>query len=244
MLRKLNVPPQTMSLKIHYPAGKLLLIVLSGVILIMVGHELEIHVIDLERKVQSLGTLAPVGFIGLFILLTPFFVSVDALCFVAGLLFPLAAGELYMIVATYLAAALIFVFGRFLFKDKVSALVGRNQKLSGLNLTLAQNAFKLMFLLRVTPLPFALLSYAFAVAPVRFWPYLAATSGILIYNGTVVYLGYTMKHIARLASGNALQIPYPLLIAGLILTLLVLFYLARIAGKSIDRYTNSQNPLS
>lgn len=234
-----------MSLKIHYPLRRLLLIALSGAILIMIGHELEIHIMDLEHGVANLGNWAPVGFIGLFVVLTPLFVSVDALCFIAGLLFPLASGELYMITATYLAAALIFVMGRYLFKEKVSALIDRNQKFSGLNVALAQNSFKLMFLLRVTPLPFALLSYAFAVAPVRFRPYLAATSGILIYNGAVVYLGYTMKHIAKLISGNAfqLQIPYPLLVGGLILTLLVLFYVARIAGNSINRLKNNQNPL-
>jgi uncharacterized membrane protein YdjX (TVP38/TMEM64 family) len=92
-----------------------------------------------------------------------------------------------------------------------------------------------MFLLRLTPLPFAMLCYVFAVAQVRFWPYLMATSGILIYNATLVYIGYTTKHIAGLVSGSTGQtaISYPWLVVGLLFTLGVLFYLSKLAGKAL-----------
>ncbi|WP_232216362.1 MULTISPECIES: TVP38/TMEM64 family protein [Methylobacter] len=214
---------------------KLLLLVPIVGILLVIGHQLELHLPDLEHWVKNLGPWAPLGFIGLFVVLTPFFVSVDALCFAAGLLFSIGAGTFYIVIATYLAAALIFVLGRYLFRQKVVSFIARHKKIAALNSALADQPFKLMFLLRLTPLPFALLSYAFAIAPVRFWPYLTATSGIFIYNLALVYIGYTTKHLAGWASGASAQptVPYPLLAAGLLLTLGIMFYISKLAGKAL-----------
>ncbi|HEY8096152.1 MAG TPA: TVP38/TMEM64 family protein, partial [Methylobacter sp.] len=92
-------------------------------------------------------------------------------------------------------------------------------------------------LLRLTPLPFAMLSYALSVTQVRFWPYLAATSGILIYNSSLVYFGYTAKHLAGLISGITPEssVSYPLLALGLVISLVVLIYVAIIAGKTVKQ---------
>ena len=215
---------------------KLIFILVAAAGLILVAHELELHLIEIERWVLNLGLWAPLGFIFLFVFLTPLLISVDALCFAAGLLFPLVAGECYMILATYLAAAFIFLLARYFFKEQVESFIAQRKKFSNFNGVLKRHAFKLMFLLRLTPLPFAVLSYAFAVAPVRFWHYLGATSGIFIYNGTLVYLGYTAKHIAGLISGSGTQaaVPHSLLIAGLLVTMAVLFYVSRLAGRTLS----------
>ena len=212
------------------------ILALSGVILV-IGHELELYLPDLESWIEKLGTFAPLGFIALFVILTPVFVSVDTLCFAAGLLFSIGAGELYIIIATYLASAFIFFLGRYLIKDRVIALISKHKQLAALDTAITSQPLKLMFLLRLTPLPFAMLSYALSVTQVRFWPYLAATSGILIYNTSLVYMGYTTKHLAGLVSGSAKQsgVSYPLLVSGVVISLLVLFYVTKIAGETINR---------
>ena len=212
------------------------ILAIAGVILIIV-HELELYLPDLELWIQKLGVLAPLGFILLFVVLTPVFVSVDTLCFAAGLLFSIGSGVLYIIIATYLAATLIFFLGRYLFKDRVITLIAKHKPLAALDTAINKQPFKLMFLLRLTPLPFALLSYALAVTKVRFWPYLSATSGILIYNCSLVYMGYTTKHLSGLVSGTVKQsnVSYPLLALGVVISLLVLFYVTKIAGETINR---------
>ena len=214
------------------------ILAIAGVILI-IGHELELYLPDLELRIQELGAFAPLGFIGLFVVLTPFFISVDTLCFAAGLLFSLVAAECYMAIATYLASALIFFLGRYLFKERVVAFIAKHEQLATLDSTISEQPFKLMFLLRLTPLPFALLSYGFSVTQARFWPYLGATSGILIYNASLVYMGYTTKHLAGLVSGPAKQsgVSYPLLALGVVMSLLVLFYVTKIARETINRLT-------
>jgi uncharacterized membrane protein YdjX (TVP38/TMEM64 family) len=217
--------------------GRAALIGLGILVLLVAGHELELHLGELERDLEQLGSWAPLGFIAAFTVLAPLWFSVDALCFIAGLLFPLLAGELYMMVATYISAASIFVLGRKWFKAKLSDWLQRQAKLSKLNAVLRrQLTFKLMFLLRLTPLPFALLSYAFATAPVRFWPYLSATSGIFLYNATLVYLGYTTKHLVGFAAGEkmAIQVPYPLLAFGLVLMLSIMVFVSKRADSILN----------
>lgn len=211
-------------------------LILVGLAL-LIGHELELYLPDLETWIQGLGALAPLAFIVFFVMLTPLFVSVDALCFAAGLLFPIGSGEIYVIIATYLAAALIFCLGRYLLRHRVLKLIVKHQRLYQLNAVLKNNEFKLMFLLRLTPLPFALLSYALSVTEARFRPYLAATSGILIYNSSLVYFGYTTKHLAGLITGVAppSSVSYPLLAAGLVISLVALIYVAKIAGNAVKQ---------
>ena len=211
-------------------------LILFGFVL-LIGHELELYLPDLEVWIQALGAFAPLAFIFLFVILTPLFVSVDALCFAAGLLFPLGAGEFYIILATYLSAALIFFLGRYLLRDRVLTFLAEHKWFSELNAISNGNEFKLMFLLRLAPLPFAMLSYAFSVTQARFWPYLAATSGILIYNGSLVYFGYTAKHLSGLINGGAAQsgVSYPMLALGFVISLAVLVYVAKIAGKTVKQ---------
>ena len=215
---------------------------ISSVILI-IGHELELYLPDLELWIQKLGAFAPLGFIALFVVLTPVFISVDTLCFAAGLLFSLGAAQVYMIIATYLASALIFFLGRYAFKDRVVTLIAKHKQLATLDATISRQPFKLMFLLRLTPLPFAMLSYAFSVTEARFWPYLGATSGILIYNASLVYMGYTTKHLAGLVSGSAKQsgVSYPLLALGVVISVLVLYYVTKIARETINQLS-SESP--
>jgi len=210
--------------------------VFVGVIL-LISHALKLYLPGLEVRIQDLGAFAPLGFILLFVVLTPFFVSVDALCFAAGLLFPLGAGVSYIIIATYLASALIFFLGRYLLRDRVMTHLAEHKRFSELNEVIKGNAFKLMFLLRLTPLPFAMLSYAFSVTEARFRPYLAATSGILIYNISLVYFGYTAKHLSGLISEVSPQntVSYPLLAVGLVIFLTVLIYVAKVAGKAVKQ---------
>jgi len=62
-----------------------LTVILAAVgIILIIGHELELYLPDLESWIQKQGVFAPLGFIMLFVVLTPVFVSVDTLCFCSG----------------------------------------------------------------------------------------------------------------------------------------------------------------
>ncbi len=180
----------------------LLILMIAGAVFVVV-HLFEIYLPGLEKQIQDLGAFAFIGFILLFVLSTPFFISVDTLCFAAGLLFPLLSGIVYVAIATYIAATVIFMLGRYLFREKVQKLLVKHQRFAKLDNILAHDSLKIMLLLRLLPLPFALLSYAFSVTQVQFKPYLIATSGILIYNTALVYFGYATKHVVNALNTGA-----------------------------------------
>jgi len=181
---------------------RLLIILALAAIIFMVVHLFELYLPGLEKRIHDLGAFAFIGFIVLFACATPFFISVDTLCFAAGLLFALLPGIVYVAIATYFAAAIIFILGRYFFREKVKALLLKHQRFAKLDTVLAHDGLKIMLLLRLLPLPFALLSYALSITQVQFKPYLIATSGILIYNTALVYLGYTTKHVVTAVSSG------------------------------------------
>lgn len=222
---------------------KLLIALVFAVVVLWVGHEFKVYLPDVEVWIAELGFFAPIGFVALFVGLSPLFVSIDVLCFAAGLLFSIVVGELAVIVATYLSATIIFFLGRYWLRDRVLAFTAKHQKLAILDkLISGDNALKLMFLLRLTPLPFAMISYALSVTHVKFWHYLAATSGILIYNCSLVYLGYTTKHLSGVGGGDS-QMGFAsrsMLVFGLLVLLAILMYVAKIASDNLKQL-NMQN---
>jgi hypothetical protein len=66
---------------------------------------------------------------------------------------------------------------------------------------------------------------------------MGATTGILIYNASLVYMGYTTKHLAGLVSGSEKQtnVSYSLLLLGVVILLSVLFFITKKAGETINR---------
>ncbi len=222
---------------------RLLLAIGCIILLGLAAHWFEFYIPRIENWIKSLGALGPAFFILLFTVATPFFLSVDALCVAAGVLFPLSTGSFYIIISTYLAATVMFVLGRYFFQDKVKELLTKHKTLENIDTLLVDNDFKIMFLLRLLPLPFALLSYTFSVSQVKFKPYIMSSSGILIYNIALVYFGYTAKHIASIASAtaSASSVNYPLLGFGAISILFILAMIVRTVRKMIDKIAS--NPI-
>lgn len=222
------------------------LIVGLVVVLIFGGYWLEQHVAAVEAWIQGLDHWAGIGFIALFVLLTPLFFSVDLLCVLAGALFTLPEAIAYVLLATMLSAAVIFYIGRYLARDKVQSLLQKHPKLSLIDQLIGEGDFKMLFLLRLLPLPFALLSYVFSVSRVEFRPYWLATTGIFFYNGAIAYLGYIAKHMSnQLAQGDQYAGPHSaLLIAGIIVSILVLILVSRMAKAEISKMNPAAAQLS
>ena len=212
---------------------RLLLVLAIISVVISFAHWFELRIPMIEVWINDLGPLAPVVFMLLFITTTPVFLSVDALCLAAGFLFSLTAGCIYITLSTYLAAAVIFLIGRHLFRDKVEMLLKQHPKLQNIDKLLENNELKIMFILRLLPLPFALVSYAFSVTQVKFKSYIISSSGILVYNLTLVYLGFTAKHLA--STQHASSVNYPLIIFGLILVIAALTMMVRMARQKIAK---------
>lgn len=226
-----NKQPKFFSFGGHF----LYLTVFAG-LLLLVMHYFERELPLVEQWIADLGVLAPLAFMALFAIVAPLFFSVDALCFAAGILFSLPAAIFYVGVATYLAAGLVFLIGRALLHWKLPVFFLNSPRFALLSQAVAGNPFKLMFLLRLTPLPFALLGYVFAMAGVRFKPYLAAVSGFLMQEIVVIYIGYTTEHLSKLLarSQQGVSTATPLVILGFLLVVAIWIYVLKVVHKALQ----------
>ncbi|OQK17931.1 hypothetical protein AU255_08740 [Methyloprofundus sedimenti] len=204
---------------------------------IFIGYWLENHIALIEAGLKELGPWASVGFIALFIVLTPFFFSVDVLCVIAGTLFTLSDAIVYVMIATMLASAVIFYLGRYVVREKAQKLLQQHPKLNMLNQIIDENGFKVIFLLRLLPIPFALLSYVFSISRIRFLPYWIATTGLFIYNTALVYFGYLAGHFSdQLVKGASYEGPHNvLLFGGVFACALVIFIISKVAKHQLSQ---------
>ena len=220
------------------------IIVTAAIIIaiIVIGYWLEQHVATIEAWLAGMGHWAGVGYIILFVVLTPLLFSVDVLCVIAGALFNLGPAIGYVLTATMLAAAVIFYIGRHLAKDKVQSLLQKHPKLTLYERLIDENGFKIMFLLRLLPFPFALMSYLFSITRVQFLPYCIATTGIFLYNSAIVYFGYIAMHMSKkLSQGADYSGPHNIMLAGGILgSILVLYIITKIAHSQIEQMHSEQ----
>ncbi len=216
---------------------RIILVCAALVVVIAVGYWLEHHVTMIENWLAHMGHWAGVGFIVLFLFLTPFFFSVDVLCIIAGTLFGLTNAIVYVMIATMFAAALMFYIGRYLARDKAQRLLQKHPKFVIYNQLVEENGFKIMFLMRLLPIPFALLSYVFSISGTQFLPYWFATTGIFLYNSALVYFGYLAGHITdQLTKGENYSGPHNILLVGGILgCVLVVLLISKVAKTQIAK---------
>lgn len=214
---------------------RVVLIVGLIVALLIGGYWLEHHVAQIEGWIQGLGYWAGVAFILLFLALTPLLFSVDALCLIAGAVFSLSAAFAYVLIATMLASALIFFIGRWMACEQIQTLVAKNERLRSIDRLLQHGGFKILFLLRLLPIPFAPLSYAMSVSKTRFVPYWLATTGIFFYHLIITYFGYTAAHFSKqmVQGGQAAGPSTAMLAGGFVFCIAVVFLILRVARAEL-----------
>ena len=107
-----------------------------------------------------------------------------------------------MLVSATIAAAVSFAIGRSILRDWAEELAVKNAKWRAIDRAISKDAFKVVLLLRLSPLlPFALSNYLYALTSIRFWPFLWATFlGFAPGTFGIVYAGTAGK--ALLGGGD------------------------------------------
>jgi uncharacterized membrane protein YdjX (TVP38/TMEM64 family) len=100
-----------------------------------------------------------------------------------------------------------------------------------------ERPFRLQFLLRLTPLNAASLTYVAGAAGVRFAGFLLAFIGLIPHLLMEVYLGYAGHQLTRLgAAAKPPSFAHEIVaLSGLIVSAVVVFAISRIAHKAIER---------
>lgn len=186
-----------------------------------------------------LGPLGIVVFIFVYAFATVLFVPGWPLTIGAGFAFGLVMGTIAVSLGSILGATLAFLIARFFARKQIEKLTAKNKKFGAIDQAIGKQGWKMIFLLRLSPVvPFNLSNYFYGITAVKFWPYfLASWVGMLPGTILYVYLGTVGKAGVQAAGQGHHRSPWEwtALGLGLVATLVVTIWVTRIASKALKQ---------
>jgi uncharacterized membrane protein YdjX (TVP38/TMEM64 family) len=228
------------------PIIKLAAATTVAIVLVVAGRRLGAGAAfrDAIEWISSLGALAPVAFIMIYIVACVLFVPGSVISLGAGALFGVVWGSIYVAVGATIGATAAFLIGRYLAREWVARKLEGNATFKAIDAAVGREGWKIVGLTRLSPVfPFNLLNYAYGLTAVSLRDYVIAT-GAGILPGTVMYV-YIGSLAGSLTGADAANAPptaarWVLNLAGLAATAAVVLYTARIARRALVEHTRDE----
>jgi len=191
--------------------------------------------------IKSFGPWGVVFYIGVYAIATVLFVPGWILTVGAGVAFGLFWGTFTALIGATIGATFAFLIARYVARGAVSKRFGKNKKFEAIDNAIGQQGWKMVGLLRLSPLvPFNLSNYLYGLTAIAFVPYFFATLvGMLPGTVLYVYLG-TIGKIGLEASKGAAEksaLEYVFLGVGLAATMIVTILVTRAARRALKQKT-------
>jgi uncharacterized membrane protein YdjX (TVP38/TMEM64 family) len=220
---------------------RLALIGVAIIAVVLVARNLGGYIPQFAVWVNGLGIWGPIVFILGYAVAAVAFLPGSLLTLVAGAIFGLGAGVVYVFIAATLGASAAFLVSRYVARRAVESRLAGNPQLAAIDKAVGGQGRKIVFLLRLSPLfPFNLLNYALGLTNVRFFDYFIASIGMLPGTVLYVYYGKLAGDVAALAGGVAVEKDaayYGVLGVGLVATVVVTTIVTRIARRALREAT-------
>lgn len=159
----------------------------------------------------------------------------------AGFVFGLVEGTVYVVLGTTLGAVLAFLIARYLFGARARRFVLSRNRLQLFSAELTQHGWKIVMLTRLIPFfPSKISNYGFGLTQITLPAYtLGSLIGFIPYSLHNVYLGAIAAELSLLSIQEMQRTPlqWALYGGGFLATVITIFYLNRIARRSMARYT-------
>eukprot|EP00439_Symbiodinium_sp_Y106_P006743 s2453_g1.t1 len=149
----------------------------------------------------------------------------------AGYLFGFPAGFLLAITAGGVSGCICFLLSRIM-RPSIARLISHNQAYGRINRAVELEGFKIIFLLRLSPVvPFSILSYACGLSQVAFPAFcLANILGFMPCTAALVWAATHMRSVME--SGGVL--PVPVYIGAAVVTAALLYLATMVAKNALD----------
>ena len=192
---------------------------------------------DMLAWISGLGSLGPLVFIALYILVCVLLLPGSIPTLGAGVVFGVVKGFIVVSVGSTLGATCAFLIGRYLVRDWISGKIAGNEKFKAIDEAVGRQGWKIVLLTRLSPIfPFNLLNYAFGLTKVSLKHYFFA-SWVGMIPGTVmyVYIGSLAGDLAKLGTGQRTRTTSEWILygVGLLATLAVTVFVTRVAKKAL-----------
>lgn len=196
--------------------------------------------------VEGYGSLGYLAYFAVYVLLELLAVPAIPLTMTAGVIFGPMMGTGMVSVAATTAAAMAFLIARYAARDKVVALAEGNPKFSAIDKALGKDSFKVVTLLRLSPLlPFAASNYLYGLTSVEFVPYVLG-SWIGMLPGSFAYVAAGAYSKVLLDNGGEQEltmgnVPGWQVALGLTATLTAVWYINKIAREALAEVDGMSN---
>jgi uncharacterized membrane protein YdjX (TVP38/TMEM64 family) len=190
---------------------------------------------SLLDRVAGFGFWAPLVFVSVYVVATVFLIPGSVLTLGAGAVFGLGWGLVWVTLGANLGAQSAFLVGRYLARDWVARKIESRPAFRAIDQAVADEGWKIVLLTRLSPVfPFTFLNYALGLTRVRFRHYAPATFfGMMPGTVLYVYLGALAR--AGVQGGGRTPGQWVLLVVGLLATLVVTVFIARLSLRALNR---------
>lgn len=227
------------ALKGSLAAGSFLVVVLGGFGAASYLYKDQINDLLLQFSdfLEGYGTAGYAMFVAVYAGLEILALPAIPLTMSAGLLFGTATGTIIVSISGTIAATASFLIARYLARDRILKLAKGNKKFLAIDKAIGENGFKVVTLLRLSPLlPFSLGNYLYGLTSVQLVPYiLGSWLGFLPGTWAYVSAGAVGRAILQQdAEGQTGGSQHLLTLGlGLLVTVLGASYVTRLAKDAI-----------
>lgn len=189
----------------------------------------------LQSWIESLGALAPIVYVVVYVTTTVLLIPGSLLTLGAGGVFGFWKGFVVVFVGANLGALGAFWLTRTFLRQRVAQWAAGNPKFAALDRAIGREGFKMVLLSRLSPVfPFTLLNYLLGLTTVRTSSYvLANLIGMLPGTFLYVYIGATARDALNSGSSGVGTWQLVLRIVGLLATVAVVVLITRTAKRAI-----------
>ena len=146
------------------------------------------NVPKIKAWVASFGAIAPLVYIGLYLVSTVFFLPGAPVTVLAGFIFGPLWGVFYASIASIISVSVAFLIARYVARDLVERWVKGNAQFRKIDEQVDEQGWRILMFTRLVPIfPFNLQNYAYGLTSIRFSTFVIV-SAIFMLPGTAVFV--------------------------------------------------------
>lgn len=174
----------------------------------------------IKEKINSFGAIAPLTFIGFYVVAVVFFLPGLPVTALSGLAFGPLWGVVYASIGSAIGVSCAFLIARYTARGMVEAWVAGNAQFRKIDDGVRKQGWRMLMITRLVPIfPFNLQNYAYGLTQIKFSTYFLV-SWICMLPGTVAYV--QLGAAVNVGEGNIRVTLMYLAIAGVFIVLVSL----------------------